>query len=71
MGRFPQLAVLLQGRVVVGGQLGGQLGVQGGPFLGRAAWDGFDREGARFPALPQIPFEGGQRDLEQRHDLGA
>jgi hypothetical protein len=71
VGRFPQLAVLLQGRVVVGGQLGGQVGVQGSAILGGAAWNRFDGEGACFPALPHIPFEGGPRDLEQRHDLGT
>ena len=71
MGRFPQVAVVLQGRVVMRRQLRRQLGVQGRAFLGGAARNGFDGQGAGLTTLPEIPLDGGQRDLEQCHNLGA
>lgn len=71
MRLLPQLTVLLQRGIVVGGQLRRQLGLQHGPFLGGTARNGFGRQGAGLAALPQIPFNGRERDLEQFHDLLA
>jgi hypothetical protein len=71
MRLFPELAVLLQRGVVVGGQLRGQAGVEGRAFLGRTAWNRFGSQLARLAALAQIPFDGRERDLEHLHNLSA
>ncbi len=71
MARVPHLAVLFQGGFVVGGQLRGQIGIQGITVLGWAPWNRLGRHGAGFPPLPPIPFDGGPRDLEHGHDLFA
>lgn len=63
--------MLLQSCFVMGGELRGQLRIQGATFLGWAARNGFGRHGARFPALTQVAFDRGQRDLEHHHDLLA
>jgi hypothetical protein len=68
---LPELAVLLEGSVVVSHQLGGQLGVQGGPFLGRAAWNGFGGQLARLTALAQVSFDRRPGHLQHLHNLLA
>lgn len=65
------MAVLLQGGVVVGGQLRGQRGIQRGAFLGWAARNRLGRKFPGFAALPQIPFDRGQGHLEHLHNVGA
>lgn len=71
MGGFPQVALLLQRGIVVGGQLGGQLGVQSRAFLGRATRNGFGGQLARFAALAQIPFDRREGHLQLFHYLAA
>jgi hypothetical protein len=71
MAVLPPLAVLLQGGVVVGGQLEGQLGIQSGPLLGWAAWNWFGAQGAGLAALPEIPLDRREGDLEHLHNLLA
>jgi hypothetical protein len=70
MGAFPQLAVLFQGGIAMGCDLGAEVGIQRGPFLGRSARNGLDREGARFAALLQIPLDSRHRNLKGCGDLG-
>ena len=63
--------MLFQRGSVVGGQLGGQPGIQGSAIRGRAAPNGFARQISRDLALFEIALDGGQRDLEQGRYLGA
>lgn len=71
MAGLPELALLLEGGVVVGGQLGGQLGIQSSSLLGRAAWNGFGSQLARLAALAKIAFDRRQGDLQHLHNLLA
>ena len=64
MGIDPQLAVLLQGEIVVGGQLARQVGVQGRTLLGRATRNWLGSQLAGDAALFEIAFDGGEGDLK-------
>jgi hypothetical protein len=44
--------------------------IQCGPFLGGAARNRLDGEGARFAALFEIALDGGHGDLKGRGNLG-
>lgn len=71
MAGLPQLTLLLQGGVVVGRQLGGQLSVQSCAFLGGAAWNRSGSQCASLAPLAEIPLERRQGDVEDLHDLLA
>ncbi len=63
--------MLLQGGIVVGGQLGGQPSVEGSAIRGGAARNRFAGQVPRLPALFEIAFDGRQRHLEHGSHLGA
>ncbi len=71
MRLLPKLAMLLQGRIGVGRQLGGQLGVQGSAISGGPTGNGFAGQAPRHLALLEVAFDGGQRHLKQGRHFGA
>lgn len=68
---LPKLAVVLQGSIVVGRQLSGQLRVQGSAISGGTTRNRFARQVPRYLALLEIALDCGQRHLEQGRHLGA
>jgi hypothetical protein len=62
--------MLLQGGVVVESKLCVQCGFQGGSFLRRTAWNGFDGHGASLAPLLEIPLDRRHRDLKGAGHLG-
>lgn len=70
MPRFPQTAVFGQGDIPVGRELLRQRGFQGGTLCGWTAWYRFGRDVSGFPAVLEIPLDGGDGHLKSRSNLG-
>ena len=71
MRLLPELAVLLQGGIVVGSQLSRQLRIQGTSISGGTTRNGFAGQIPRHLTLFEIAFDGRQRHLEHGRHLGA
>lgn len=71
MRLLPELAMLLQGGIGVGGQLGGHPRVQSGSISGGATWNRFAGQASRHLALLERALDGGQRHLEHGRYFGA